>query len=193
MPTGIYQRKPHSEETKRKIGLANSFALRGRKLSEEHRRKVVLAATGRKHPPRSEKWIEKQRLSKAGKKTRPCSEITKQKICEAVLRNGITPPIRRGSESHFWKGGITSLNESIRKSLEYRKWRESVFERDNYQCVLGGKEHGSELRADHIKPFALYPDLRFVLENGRTLCESCHRKTDTYGFKTNSKIIEKVV
>jgi len=60
------------------------------------------------------------------------------------------------------------------------------FERDNFQCVFGGKEHSNDLRADHIKPFALYPELRFEIDNGRTLCESCHRKTDTFGSKTKS-------
>ena len=181
MPTGHYPRKPHSEATKRKIGLANAFALKGRKLSPEHRRNVILAATGRKHPPRSEKWREKQRQSKQGNKTRPCSEETKEKIRQANKRNGNMPPIQRGKACHFWKGGISPVNELIRKSCEYKLWRKKVFERDDYQCIWGGKNHGSQLNADHIKSFADYPELRFIVENGRTLCKPCHLTTEPYG------------
>ncbi len=71
-------------------------------------------------------------------------------------------------------------NRRIRKSIDYKLWRERVFQRDNYTCqecyVRGG-----ELNADHIKPFALYPELRFDISNGKTLCVPCHRATPTYG------------
>jgi 5-methylcytosine-specific restriction endonuclease McrA len=33
------------------------------------------------------------------------------------------------------------------------------------------------LEADHIKPWAYFPSLRFELSNGRTLCRPCHDKT----------------
>ena len=41
---------------------------------------------------------------------------------------------------------------------------------------------GTHLSQYHIKPFADYPDLRFELSNGRTLCVPCHTKTPTYGW-----------
>lgn len=59
-------------------------------------------------------------------------------------------------------------------------FRNEVFKRDNYTCQLCGK-HGGNLNADHIKSFSEYPDLRFDLSNGRTLCVPCHRNTDSYG------------
>lgn len=70
----------------------------------------------------------------------------------------------------------------IRKSAEYRLWRKVVLERDKYKCIWCGFT-GPGLVADHIKPFALFPELRFAIDNGRTLCANCHRKTDTYGNK----------
>ncbi len=94
---------------------------------------------------------------------------------------------RLGSQNNMWRGGITPINRAIRTSAEYKNWRKLVFKRDNYICVLGGKEHGTKLNADHIKPFALFPELRFDINNGRTLCVNCHRKTDTWGGKTKFK------
>jgi 5-methylcytosine-specific restriction endonuclease McrA len=44
------------------------------------------------------------------------------------------------------------------------------------------------LQADHIKPFAHHPELRFDVNNGRTLCVPCHRKTDTYGGRSRAKV-----
>ena len=86
----------------------------------------------------------------------------------------------KGEKNHAWKGGITPINEKIRKSLEYKLWREAVFARDNYTCVLCGKLR-ERIEADHIKQFALYPNLRLNINNGRTLCHNCHIVTDNYG------------
>ena len=87
-----------------------------------------------------------------------------------------------GKNHHLWKGGITPINKIIRKSIEYKLWRKAVFERDNYTCQEC-KIRGSILNPHHIKPFSLYPELRFAIDNGQTLCVECHKKTDTYGFK----------
>lgn len=91
-------------------------------------------------------------------------------------------------ENHYnWKGGITPLQMKIRNSMEYKLWRNAVFERDNYTCIWCGSRSGNgkriALAADHIKPFCDYPELRFAIDNGRTLCNDCHKKTDTYLWK----------
>ena len=79
--------------------------------------------------------------------------------------------------------GLTKMNERIRKSKIYKDWRNIIFKRDDHTCVLCGSR-GGILNVDHIKPFAKYPELRLSIDNGRTLCDKCHKGTETYGFKT---------
>lgn len=99
----------------------------------------------------------------------------------SVSTRKIISEIHKGERHRDWKGGITPINTKIRHSLEYRLWRESVFKRDNYTCIWCGDDRGGNLQADHIKPFAFYPELRFAIDNGRTLCIPCHKTTETFG------------
>jgi 5-methylcytosine-specific restriction endonuclease McrA len=89
----------------------------------------------------------------------------------------------RSSRNKNWKGDNYPENFRLRRSGKYKKWRIEVFKRDNYTCQICGVI-GKNLTADHIKSWALYPKLRFTLSNGRTLCKSCHYKTDTWGLKS---------
>lgn len=86
-----------------------------------------------------------------------------------------------GEKHPQWKGGKTKTIKYIRLTPEYKAWRKAVFERDNYACQNCGTK--GTIQADHILPQCHYPELRFELTNGRTLCESCHRQTPTYGTK----------
>jgi len=94
----------------------------------------------------------------------------------------VKKPELSGENSIWWKGGITPINEAMRKGTEYKQWRLSVFKRDNYTCQICSIR-GGKLQADHIKPFSLFKELRFDINNGRVLCVDCHKKTDTYGGK----------
>lgn len=82
--------------------------------------------------------------------------------------------------SQYKDFGKTTEDKRIRVSVVYKAWRTLVFERDDYTCKDCGVR-GGKLHADHIKPFAFYPELRFEVTNGRTLCIPCHQKTPTYG------------
>lgn len=83
-----------------------------------------------------------------------------------------------GEKHPRWKG-VTSKNKLARASKAYKDWRLAVFERDDYTCQFCGIR-GGYLEADHIMPFAFYPELRFTISNGRTLCQPCHATTPTY-------------
>lgn len=156
-----------SNEWKEKIGKAN----KGKKRTEEQKLNVSLKQKGRTP------WNK-------GIKTGNLSIETRKKMSES----------RKGDKSSGWKGGINPINNTIRKSFEYKLWRTAVFERDNYTCVWCGARCGNgkavTLNADHIKPFSLFPELRFAIDNGRTLCVECHRTTETYGGRSkNNKSI----
>lgn len=134
------KRKPCTNETKRKIGLANSISLKGRKLSKE----------------------------------------TKLKISKACM----------GSKNHGWKGGITSKNQKIRDSEEYKNWRLKVFFRDNFTCKKCNIKDETA-QAHHVYNFII-KELRFQTRNGITFCEKCHKLFHKiYGRKNNT--IEQLV
>lgn len=101
-----------------------------------------------------------------------------------LLRENGVPTLHNGKASGDknwnWQGGKTKTLQFIRFTPEYKIWRVSVFERDNYTCVDCG-QRGGLLEADHEKPQSLFPELRFVVANGKTRCKKCHRKTRTFG------------
>ena len=87
----------------------------------------------------------------------------------------------RGDGCHFWKGGANSENDTLRHRREYKDWRNSVYERDNYTCQCCGVR-GGNLNAHHINQFSAYPEIRYDVNNGITMCENCHDSTKDGSF-----------
>ena len=84
---------------------------------------------------------------------------------------GIKRPYLVGKGNHNWKGGVSSKNEKDR--IEFKRYiQKEVLKRDGYTCQLCRK--GGSLQVDHIQSFADYVDLRFSMDNCRTLCQKCH-------------------
>ena len=68
--------------------------------------------------------------------------------------------------------GITPKSKLEREKFR-RAIQHKVFARDNYTCQICDQYSGS-LQVDHIKRWADYPELRFEIDNCRTLCMACH-------------------
>lgn len=138
-------------------------------FTQEHREKIRKTLTGTKRPA-----IVGERISKA-KKGKPRLN-------------------QRGALSRWWKGGRTALKLQIKNLLQYKEWRLTCYERDDYRCNSCGKK-GGKLECHHIKAFSKILDEYRIssieeaincselwdLNNGATLCRECHGKTPNYG------------
>ena len=175
---------PHTEETKLKISLAKKgVSIKGHPVSEEM--KLRIRNTLRKGSFIICKICEKSFFCspsyiKRGRKY--CSNK-----CQGIDFRGEKNPLwnhkyATGANAWNWKGGISPINDSIRKSKKYITWRRTVFIRDEFTCRECRKIH-IYIQAHHIKAFADYPKLRFDVNNGLTLCEECHSKTENYKGK----------
>ena len=130
------------------------------------------------------------------RKNKPSGALGKTWKVDKIIKR----PNNSGENNHFWKGGKTKLSLQIRNSAEYSFWRKQIFERDNYTCQICGRKNkkGDKviIEADHIYPFskilddfditsieeAISCEKIWDIENGRTLCRECHKKTETWGI-----------
>ena len=60
---------------------------------------------------------------------------------------------------------------SWRRTKEYRRWRILVIRRDKVCQLCGSKKHRN---AHHMNCGSYHPEDRFDVDNGVTLCGSCH-------------------
>lgn len=174
MSSGKYLK---TKEQRLKIAFKQKENYLGRQLTEEEKESYVF-------------WADRINLSKGMPRGR-------SKGFEMTFshRKNISEKMRLIKKSNY-----PSIRQEVRGLFEYSDWRLRVYRRDNYTCQECG-EHGVKLNADHIKPMALIlkenniksvedakncPEL-WDSKNGRTLCELCHKKTDTYGLKWFNK------
>lgn len=178
-----------------KKGEVNSGSfLKGHKVSDITKINMSVAGKGKKKPPRTKE--HKLNLSKSlkGKNTGSNNSMARLDVRIKVSE------AQRGEKSHNWKGGKRKITLILRDCFKYRIWRKEIFIRDNYTCVIC-KKRGGVIQADHfpiqmalvidkliqeqglddiIKKALKYGPL-WDINNGRTLCKLCHKKTETYG------------
>lgn len=98
---------------------------------------------------------------------RNSSEETREKLRQARIG------LHVGPKSPCWKGGVR-YRDPERYTGESLRWTAAVKERDGWKCVECGST--DNLETHHIKRWVDHPELRFDLDNGVTLCNSCHKR-----------------
>lgn len=121
-----------------------------------------------------------------------CSAITgdiKSVLCRNCYKGALHP---------FWKGGASTLQSLVRAMCENRQWIRQCMYRDRYTCQECNIEsNGNNMQVHHKKQFAQV--LRdneidsvekarncaelWDMENGVTLCKSCHKLTESFNRK----------
>lgn len=147
-----YPRQGYKKGEYRKY--VNGHNGRGKKRLKETVEKQAASISGDNH------WTRRQSFSAESRK----------KMSESGKRRWANNPRK-------YDGGFP--NQKDRWSPENSAWRTAVYERDGYKCQKCGRPGGSGnvLNAHHIKPWAKYPELRFELSNGMTLCsDPCHKE-----------------
>lgn len=115
-----------------------------------------------------QEWREAGRRANLGAKRHTTLHSSETKMKISMSRKGKTA----GENNPAWKGGKRSADYIERRKFQ-RSIQKKVFERDNYTCQLC-TARGVDLQVDHIQSWAEYVELRFDINNCRTLCMKCH-------------------
>lgn len=68
----------------------------------------------------------------------------------------------------------TLAKRQERNDSAYKEWRKSVRDRDGWLCKMANGDCLGKVVAHHILPWAKFPELRYELNNGITLCNFHH-------------------
>ena len=162
MPSGVYKRTDAH-----KISIGNSARGRHWKLSEETKRRMSLAKKGK-----SSHW--------KGKKRSPWPmerKILLSKIKRGVSNSsrGIKRPAQSGRNHYKWiENRSLIVGRQNRNNPEYKQWRIKVWARDNFKCKILNNDCDGRIEAHHILSWSTYPELRYNINNGITLCHAHH-------------------
>lgn len=170
----------------------------GAKLTDKHKEALRNFRLGKKQSP---ELIEKRISKIRGRKQTPLAIATRSAAMIGVKKSPEHIAKLSGPNSYQWKCGISPLYMKIRNLPQNRELRISVYQRDKYTCCECHNT-GGKLNSHHIKAFAQIIKENNIksledaiickelwdINNCVTLCEDCHKLTDTFLNKNNKKI-----
>ena len=99
-----------------------------------------------------------------------------------------------GENHPRWRDDITEEERESQKENRCGtdpkrvRWKTKIYERDNYKCKKCGYDEGRILVAHHIYSWNSHKKLRYVSNNGVTLCGTCHKDFHkNYGYGNNTR------
>ena len=70
---------------------------------------------------------------------------------------------------------LSKINEQgERRTSAYVIWRKQIYIRDNFKCRINNEDCEGRIEAHHILGWTDYPELRYEINNGITLCHAHH-------------------
>ena len=162
----------NSPETRIKMSKVQT----GKKLTKETKEKLKgrmpwnKGKKGEYHLWPNGRNITKETKRKMSEAKQKMSEKTKKKMSEAHKGKC------KGINHWRWIIDRTKLNTNRQKAYDtkYKYWMKRVKNRDNWKCKINNKDCCGRLEAHHILPWSQFPELRYEINNGITLCHFHH-------------------
>jgi len=144
--------------------------------TKEEKTKISLAMIGKHNSPKtefkkgvvfSEEVKRKMSLAKMGEDNVSKRPEVREKI--SIANTGV--------KHYRWNSNREIVRHNRRNDGEYLQWVKAVKKRDGKICQLKDETCKGYMVAAHIKGWALYPNERYNINNGITLCQRHHPKT----------------
>lgn len=194
--TGVYKRSPKQiEDLRTRISLVRE------KITKESRLKQAESMKGKKNALGHIVSLESRKKISDKLIGIPLDDVRYEKATTTLRRErymlGCT-----GENHPSWKGGKpkcktcdnrisynkeycmkcagklrrTNVEKQERNNSTYGDWRKSVRDRDGWKCKMSNGDCLGKVVAHHILPWAKFPELRYDVNNGITLCHFHHPK-----------------
>lgn len=156
------------------------------KCKAEHQKEIL---KGKNNPKFSSIEVECVYCGKSLLRTPVYINDRNNVFCSKECKANWQSQFIRGKNHPLYDTTISEEEREIGRNFDgYKYWRREVFKRDNYTCQICQCGKGGNLHAHHLDAYHWCKEKRTDINNGVTLCNSCHNKFhSTYGLKNNTK------